>query len=148
MAYIHLEAVHYGVALLCKAFFSLSVSRQPQLAGCAFSNAESAGCLEAIWYFRPAASGGFMVSVWVWLPQPAMPLSICALWELMPNWNLLLDGWCSHCKQLNFTAQPTGPFFLLTYVTNKLENRTDPNIQKMRLSCIFIELVCCTGNIT
>lgn len=36
-------------------------------------------------------------------------------------------------KPLNFTAEATGPFFSVTYVTNKLENKNDPNIQKMRL---------------
>lgn len=40
---------------------------------------------------------GLGLRVWT---QPVMPLSICAPWELMPSWDLLPDGWCSHCKQL------------------------------------------------
>lgn len=44
--------------------------------------------------------------------QPVMPLSICALWELTPSWDLLPDGWCSHCKQLNITAEASATFSL------------------------------------
>lgn len=77
--------------------------------------------------------------------QPVMPLSICALWELTPSWDLLPDGWCSHCKQLNITAEASATFSLSP--AKKMENETDPNRHKMRLCCVFTELVCWTSEL-
>ena len=80
--------------------------------------------------------------------QPVMPLSICALWELTPSWDLLPDGWCSHCKQLNITAEASATFFLSPANKKKKEEKeTDPNLHKIRLCCIFTELVCWTSKL-